>query len=142
LPKKPALQTPAGLGRHIQIESNSSAAAFLKNRPLLKNLARLRVATARRGPSVVWKERTQAQHFAVTGAEASIAQSEKRIAQITSNYHQQLQTERIQTQALLEKLQQDWEKQSHKNALLELKAPQSGIVKDIANLGNVSRHIL
>ena len=57
----------------------------------------------------------------------------RRIAQITSNYQQQLQTERIQTQAQLEKLQQDWEKQSHKNALLELKAPQSGIVKDIAS---------
>ncbi len=79
------------------------------------------------------EQELKAQHFAVTGAEASIAQSEKRIAQITSNYHQQLQTERIQTQAQLEKLQQDWEKQSHKNALLELKAPQSGIVKDIAS---------
>lgn len=79
------------------------------------------------------EQELKVQHFAVTGAEASIAQSEKRIAQITSNYHQQLQTERIQTQAQLEKLQQDWEKQSHKNALLELKAPQSGIVKDIAS---------
>ena len=55
------------------------------------------------------EQELKAQHFAVTGAEASIAQSEKRIAQITSNYHQQLQTERIQTQAQLEKLQQDWE---------------------------------
>ena len=79
------------------------------------------------------EQELKVQHFAVTGAEASIAQSEKRIAQITSSYHQQLQTERIQTQAQLEKLQQDWEKQSHKNALLELKAPQSGIVKDIAS---------
>jgi len=30
------------------------------------------------------------------------------------------------------KLQQDWLKQVHKTDLLELKAPQSGIVKDIA----------
>ena len=73
------------------------------------------------------------QHFAVTGAEASIHQSEMRINQISSGYHQQLQTERIQAQAQLEKFLQDWDKQAHKNALMELKAPQAGIVKDIAS---------
>ncbi len=75
----------------------------------------------------------KAQHYAVTGAEAAIAQSEKRLAQVSSNYRQQLQTERIQTQAQVEKLLQDWEKQQHKNGLMELKAPQAGIVKDIAS---------
>jgi hemolysin D len=79
------------------------------------------------------EQELKTQHFAVTGAEASIAQSAARINQITSTYHQQLQTERIQTQAQLEKLLQDWEKQIHRNAMLELKAPQSGIVKDIAS---------
>ena len=75
----------------------------------------------------------KAQHFAVTGAEAAMSQSDKRIAQVTSNYRQQLQAERIQTQAQLDKLTQDWEKQAHKNGLMELKAPQAGIVKDIAS---------
>ena len=73
------------------------------------------------------------QHFAVSGAEASIHQSEMRLNQISSSYRQQLQTERIQAQAQLEKYLQDWDKQAHKNALLELKAPQAGIVKDIAS---------
>ena len=75
----------------------------------------------------------KAQHFAVTGAEAATSQSEKRVAQVTSTYHQQLQAERIQAQAQLDKLTQDWEKQAHKNGLMELKAPQAGIVKDIAS---------
>ncbi|MEO8384226.1 MAG: HlyD family efflux transporter periplasmic adaptor subunit [Betaproteobacteria bacterium] len=73
------------------------------------------------------------QYFAVTGAEASIHQSEMRINQISSSYHQQLQTERIQAQSQLEKFVQDWDKQAHKNALMDLRAPQAGLVKDIAS---------
>ena len=74
--------------------------------------------------------RSQSQN--VASLRAMTAQSEKRIAQIASNYRQQLQNERIETAALYHKLQQDWEKQQHRYALLELKAPQAGIVKDLA----------
>ena len=38
----------------------------------------------------------------------------------------------MEAQGQYEKLQQDWEKQSHRHALLELRAPQDGIVKDLA----------
>ena len=54
------------------------------------------------------------------------------MAQITSNYRQQLQNERVQIQAELSKLQQELAKQQHKNALQELKAPHAGVVKDVA----------
>jgi len=74
--------------------------------------------------------RAQAQN--VASLRALIAQSEKRISQITSNYRQQLQNERSEAEALHHKLQQDWDKQEHRHALLELKAPQAGIVKDLA----------
>lgn len=74
----------------------------------------------------------RAQAYTVESLKASISQSEKRIAQITSNYYQQLQNERVEAEALLHKLRQDWEKQQHKYALLELTAPQAGIVKDLA----------
>ncbi len=63
---------------------------------------------------------------------AAIAQSENRLAQITSRYQEQLHNERIEGQAELDKLQQEEAKQRHKNALLELKAPQAGIIKDLA----------
>ncbi|MFH1603017.1 MAG: HlyD family type I secretion periplasmic adaptor subunit [Pseudomonadota bacterium] len=81
----------------------------------------------------------RAQQFNIAGLKATISQVNKRTAQITSSYHQQLQNERIDAEAQYQKLRQDWEKQSHRNALLELKAPQDGIVKDFAThtLGSV-----
>ena len=66
----------------------------------------------------------RAQEFNIASLTATIGQVNKRISQITSSYHQQLQNERIDAEAQNQKLQQDWEKQSHRHALLELKAPQ------------------
>ena len=74
----------------------------------------------------------RAQTQNVASLKALIAQSEKRIAQITSNYRQQLQNERVEAEGLYHKLQQDWDKQQHRHSLLELKAPQAGTVKDLA----------
>jgi HlyD family secretion protein len=81
----------------------------------------------------------RAQQFNISSLKATISQVGKRIAQITSSYHQQLQNERIDAEAQYHKLRQDWDKQSHRHALLELKAPQDGIVKDLAThtLGSV-----
>jgi hemolysin D len=83
----------------------------------------------------VWAESEQdlrAQTFTVGSLRAAIAQSEKRIAQITSSHRQQLQAERVETAAQLHRLRQEWDKHQHRYALLELKAPQAGIVKDLA----------
>jgi HlyD family secretion protein len=74
----------------------------------------------------------RAQSQNVAGLRALIAQSERRIAQIVSGYRQQLQNDRVETAALYHKLQQEWDKQQHRRSLLELKAPQAGIVKDLA----------
>jgi hemolysin D len=72
------------------------------------------------------------QAFAAEGLKASIAQSQKRLAQITSNYKQQLHNERVEAQGQLDKLQQEVAKQRHKQTLLELKASQAGKIKDVA----------
>ncbi|HKU69979.1 MAG TPA: HlyD family type I secretion periplasmic adaptor subunit [Burkholderiales bacterium] len=74
----------------------------------------------------------RAQTQNVSSLQATIAQSERRLAQITSNYRQQLQNERVEAGAVLQKLQQDWDKQQYRHSLLELKAPQAGVVKDLA----------
>ena len=74
----------------------------------------------------------KAQSQNVASLRALIAQSEKRLAQITSNYRQQLQNERAEAEAAYHRLQQDWDKQQYRNSLLELKAPQAGVVKDLA----------
>jgi HlyD family secretion protein len=74
----------------------------------------------------------RAQEYNVQSLKASISQSEKRLAQIQSSYRQKLESERVTTYAEHQKLQQEWAKQSHKNSLLELRAPQAGVVKDLA----------
>jgi len=71
------------------------------------------------------------QTYNIASLQASIAQSEKKLAQITSSYRQKLQEERADALAQYQKLAQDWAKQQHKSELLELKAPQAGIVKDL-----------
>jgi HlyD family secretion protein len=74
----------------------------------------------------------RAQEFNAKSLQASIAQSQKRLNQIQSDYRQKLEAERVATYAEFQRLEQEWAKQAHKNSLLELKAPQAGIVKDLA----------
>lgn len=74
----------------------------------------------------------EAQKHTVEGLKATISQAEKRIAQIESGYRQQLHQERAEAEAAYARLQQDWEKQQHRHSLLELRAPQAGVVKDLA----------
>ena len=63
---------------------------------------------------------------------AYVAQSEKRLAQIDSDYRRQLYTERNDIQGQADRLAQELAKQTHRRALLELKASQVSVVKDLA----------
>ncbi|MGH6885603.1 MAG: HlyD family type I secretion periplasmic adaptor subunit [Geminicoccales bacterium] len=72
------------------------------------------------------------QEFTIKSNLALIEQSERRIAQITADYRRQLQAERIEAAAQVEKLRQELAKQAHRSELLELRAPQAGTVKDLA----------
>jgi len=63
---------------------------------------------------------------------AHLAAQDKKIANLRSQYRSQLQTERVETAAQLAKLEQEAAKQGYREAMLELKAPQTGIVKDLA----------
>ena len=74
----------------------------------------------------------RAQAHNIESLKASVAQSQLRLAQITSNYRQQLQNERLEADAHRHRLQQELDKYRHRAALLELRAPQAGIVKDLA----------
>lgn len=74
----------------------------------------------------------RAQVFAIESLGATIEQGRKRIAQLQSSYRQALQNERVETEALYARLQQDWNRHAARHELLELRAPQDGTVKDIA----------
>ena len=73
-----------------------------------------------------------AQEATLASLDAAVAAAQKQVAQLTSKYRSDLQNERIDAEEHYRKAQQDMIKQVHKTGLLELKAPQSGIVKDLA----------
>jgi HlyD family secretion protein len=78
------------------------------------------------------EQELQTQTFLIESAKASILQSEKKLAQIDSDYRRQLHAERNDIQGQFDKLAQEVTKQAHKQELLELKASQDGVVKDLA----------
>lgn len=78
------------------------------------------------------EQELKTQHHLIESARASIQQSEKKLAQLESDYRRQLHTERNDIQGQIDKLDQEMAKQAHKQELLELKAPQDGVVKDLA----------
>lgn len=73
-----------------------------------------------------------AQRATVSSIRSTMAASEKRLAQITSGYRRELQDERIELQAQVQRLQEEWQKLAHKSGQLVLRAPQRGIVKELA----------
>jgi len=78
------------------------------------------------------EQELRTQSFLIESARASILQSEKKLAQLDADYRRQLHVERNDIQGQFDKLTQEVTKQAHKQELLELKAPQDGVVKDLA----------
>ncbi|MGA7180288.1 MAG: HlyD family type I secretion periplasmic adaptor subunit [Thiobacillaceae bacterium] len=73
-----------------------------------------------------------AQQDTVASQSAAVEEARRNLAGITSKYRSDLQNERVDAEGNYRKLQQDSAKQEHKNQLLELRASQDGIVKDLA----------
>jgi hemolysin D len=74
----------------------------------------------------------ESQTRTVESLTSKIAESYTRITRITSDYRQQLLTERVDAQAALDKSLQELAKQDRRTELAELRAPQDGFVKDLA----------
>ncbi len=74
----------------------------------------------------------KAQESTLQALDAAVGQSEQRINQLRSSFRSQLLTERVEAQAHVERLQQEQTKQGFRTALLELRAPQSGVVQNLA----------
>lgn len=78
------------------------------------------------------EEELATQGHLIASAQASIDQSQKKLRQIEADYVRQLHAERNEAQAQINKLAKELEKQQHRRELLELKAPQDGVIKDLA----------
>lgn len=72
------------------------------------------------------------QNHIIRAANATIAESREKLARVTADYVRALQGERAATLEEGEKLKQQLTKVQHREALLELKAPQAGVIKDLA----------
>ncbi|HEU5135389.1 MAG TPA: HlyD family type I secretion periplasmic adaptor subunit [Steroidobacteraceae bacterium] len=78
------------------------------------------------------EQNLMSQNRTVTGLRARITQANSRIAQVTSDYRQRLLSERTEAQGALERARQELAKQEHRSRLSELRAPQDGVIKDVA----------
>lgn len=72
------------------------------------------------------------QNHIITSAQATLTSSSRKLEQISADYRQKLQAERADNSDKLDKTQAEVTKQQYRNGLLELKAPQDGIIKDLA----------
>lgn len=68
----------------------------------------------------------------VAAAQAAVEQSQRRLTQIGSEYRRQLHMEREEAQAALARLAEERNKLAHRMTLHELRAPQDGVIQDLA----------
>jgi HlyD family secretion protein len=73
----------------------------------------------------------KAQGYVIKSLTARLREIQEKIRSIKSAYHQQLYDEKVSLSKNLAQLEQDYEKQQYRNTLMELKAPQDGVVMDL-----------
>ena len=74
----------------------------------------------------------EAQRATVASLEATIAQSAQRMAQVKSSYASNLNQARLETITEITRLEQQHHKFTFQQGLLELRAPQAGVVTELA----------
>jgi len=75
---------------------------------------------------------SRAQDHTVESLKAGLAQAQRRLVQVSSSYRQQLHAERAQAAGQRARLQEELAKQLLRAEAVELRAPQAGVVKDLA----------
>lgn len=74
----------------------------------------------------------ETQRANVMSLQAAIAQSERKVAAMRSQYRSQLENERVETVGQLNRVEQELTKSQVKAGMLEIRAPNDGIVNDLA----------
>jgi len=74
----------------------------------------------------------QAQAATVVSLEATIVEQDQKLAQLRSTYGSGLNQTRLETITAINRLEQQQEKLHFQKGLLELRAPQAGVVKELA----------
>jgi HlyD family secretion protein len=89
------------------------------------------MANEKRREAVEREQDLKAQDATLHALDAAIAQAEQRSVQLRSAFRSQLLNERIEAQALVERLQHEQAKLGFRSALLEIRAPHDGIVQNL-----------
>ena len=89
-------------------------------------------ADERRREALEKAQDLEAQRATVASLEATIAQHRQRISQLQSSYSNDLNRLRIEAVAAINRLEQQSGKLDYQQGLLELRAPQGGVVKELA----------
>ena len=89
-------------------------------------------AIERRRQAVEVAQDLEVQRATVASLEAAIEQHDQRLAQIRSIYTSELHQTRLDTVAAINRLERQLGKLQFQEGLLELRAPQSGVVKELA----------
>lgn len=97
-----------------------------------KGIVATLTASDKRRELIEKEQELKTQEHVIKSARAGVLQSEKTLAQIESDYRRQLYAERNEVGNAMDRLKQEIAKQDHRKNLLELKAPQDGVVKDLA----------
>jgi len=74
----------------------------------------------------------KAQEFMIQSLKAKIQSAKEKIHSIEFSYKQHLYDEKASIRQELKQLEQEFNKQQYRNTLMELKAPQDGVVVDLA----------
>lgn len=90
------------------------------------------MASDKRRERIEREQELRTQEHLIESARASLQQSERRFAQIDSDYRRALHTERNEAQGQADHLAQELSKQVHRQSLLQLKANQDSVVKELA----------
>lgn len=111
--------------------------SYLQSAKAYEDLAKQKLvgeieAIERRREAIEASQDLEAQRATVASLEASISQHEQRIAQLASGYASELNQLRLENVASMTRLEQQLGKLAFQQTLLELRAPQEGIVKELA----------
>jgi len=91
------------------------------------------LAASEKGREAIEREQDlKVQTANVQSVALAVAQSERKLATLRSQYRSQLENERIDTLALLNRSDQELQKSAVRAGQLEIRAPNAGIVKDLA----------
>lgn len=90
------------------------------------------VATEKERDAIEKARDLDAQRQALAALSAGIAAQEKKVSQLRSSYRSELQRERADIAARIDQLRPNLAKTAYRTGLMELRAPQAGVIKDLA----------